>query len=466
MAVTGEPSGGTGPAPVLAMPPRPARPLSTWQLLRVALSNTLAACDEELFEELVVERRFAWGRVIAISDPSGIKRVLQDNLDNYPRLDAIRRVFEFGSGTGMLCAEGEAWWRHRRALNPTLDHRAVLAETPMLIELAQALAGHLAGLPAGQQVNIGEMFTHLVIRSTGRVFAGDDRGIDPVVQRLGHFPGKYALSDFVPLPPGLRFVDRGRQSRAEARALHPQFDRLFGERRQPSYAGSRDLLWRMVHARDRQTGERLTGPELEDEALTLGSTAVTALQVYGWLWYLLALHPGAEDRLHAELDAVLGGRAPTPQDLPRLVYLRQVIDETMRLYPPIPIMLRRAAAADVVCGRRVGRRTIVAVMPWVVHRHRRLWASPDRFDPERFAPDQATRRSRFAYLPFSLGPRVCIGAALALTEITATVAVLAQRFRFRLAPGAVVAPIAWTNLRPDLGMRMTIEPRDAPARPA
>ena len=129
--------------PLPAMPPRPARPLIDLGLLRVGLKNTLATCDEELFEELFVARRFVWGRLFIVSDPEGIKRVLQDNVDNYPRVDAIRRVFEFGSGSGMLSAEGETWRRHRLTLNPTLDHRAVVGETPKLIALAQQFADHL-----------------------------------------------------------------------------------------------------------------------------------------------------------------------------------------------------------------------------------------------------------------------------------------------------------------------------------
>src|SRR5205823_9132488 len=126
--------------PPLARPLSPPRPLSTLQMMRVGFSNALAACDEELFDELCVERRYVWGRLFVVSDPDGIKRVLQDNVDNYPRIDAIRRVFAFGSGTGMLCAEGEVWRRHRRMLNPTLDRRAVMADVPALVGLTEELA--------------------------------------------------------------------------------------------------------------------------------------------------------------------------------------------------------------------------------------------------------------------------------------------------------------------------------------
>src|ERR1051326_9250560 len=142
--------------PGLATPPRPAHPLSTLQMMRVGFSNSLAVCDEEMFDELFVERRFIWGRLFVISDPDGIKRVLQDNVDNYPRIDPIRRVFGFGSGSGMLCAEGEVWRRHRRILNSTLDRRAVLADVPGLVALAEELARRLDELPNGEALNIGE----------------------------------------------------------------------------------------------------------------------------------------------------------------------------------------------------------------------------------------------------------------------------------------------------------------------
>jgi cytochrome P450 len=445
--------------PALAAPPRPERPLSTWQMIRVAFSNTLAACDEELYEELFIERRYVWGRMFIVSDPDGIKRVLQDNVDNYPRIDAIRRVFAFGSGTGMLCAEGEMWRRHRRLLNPTLDRRAVLADVPGLVRLTEEMARLLGGLPPGYELNMGETFTHLLTRSTAHVFAGGDGAIDPMVLHMGHFPGEYGLFDFLSMPRWLRSIDRFRKSRRVADELHPLLERMILERRRPDYAGGKDLLWRLANARDRDTGEGLSVAEIEDEALTLGSTSVTSLQVYSWLWYLLAMHPWAEARLEQEQDEVLGDRSPTAEDLPKLVYLRKVVDEAMRLYPPLPVMPRVATEDDVVCGRHIPRKSVVVVMPWLVHRHKKLWRDPEVFDPERFSPEQATGRSRYAYLPFSIGPHICIGATLALTEILITASVLARKFRFRLVPGQQIEPIAWTSLRPGRGIRMTLEPR-------
>src|SRR5947207_11279800 len=152
--------------PTLAVPLRPARTLSTLQMMRVGFSNALAACDEELFEEVFVEGRYVWGRLFVVSDPDGIKRVLQDNVDNYPRIDAIRRVFAFGSDSGMLCAEGEVWRRHRRLLNPTLDRRAVVADVPALVRLTEEMARLRGELSACLEHNIVEKFKHLGTRSS------------------------------------------------------------------------------------------------------------------------------------------------------------------------------------------------------------------------------------------------------------------------------------------------------------
>jgi cytochrome P450 len=451
-----------------AMPARPARPLPTLRLLRVARDNSLAACDAELFEELFVERRLFGRRFFIVSDPDGIRRVMQDNVDNYPRLPWIRRVFGFVSGSGMLHAEGTPWRRHRRIINPTLDHRAMLPDAPLMIEVAEEAARLLAAVPAGQEVDLHEAFRHLITFSAGRVFAGADHAIDEMIDRMGQYPGPYGGFDLLPTPGWLRVLDRIRKTRIAAARFAPLLDRLIAERRSESYAGRQDLLWRLVHARDRDTGQGLSDAELHDEILTLGATSATSLRPLPWVWYLLATQPQAEERLQTELAEVLGNRQPTATDLGRLVYLRQVLDETMRLYPPLPIMMMRAATADdEVCGRRIPRGSIVSIIPWVVHRHRKLWRDPDRFDPDRFAPAETPQRSRYAYIPFAVGPHVCVGASMAMLQLTIAVAVLAQQFRFRLVPGRAIEPTAWTNIRPRNGMWMTIEKRlAAPSRAA
>ena len=449
-------------APCPAMPLRPARPLSAFRLLRAAQANSLAACDEELFDKLFIERRFLGRRFFIVSDPDGIRRVMQDNADNYPRLAWTRRMFEFASGSGMLHAEGTPWRRHRRLINPTLDHRALLHDLPSLAALAEEMAGFLAALPAGQAIDTHEAFRPLIVRLAGQVFVGADRALDPMLDRMGQYPGRYGLLDLLPAPRWLRPLDRRRKTRRAAADFAPLLDRLIDERRGSDYAGPHDLLWRLVTSRDRDGDTGLSRDELHDEILTLGATSATSLRPLPWLWYLLAIHLDVEEKLHDEVDRVLGDRAPTQADFPKLVYLRQVLDETMRLYPPLPIMMmRKAMAPDTLCGRRVPRGAIVAIIPWVVHRHRRLWQNPDQFDPDRFTPEAAAARSRYAYLPFAVGPHVCVGASMAMLQLIVVTAILARRFRLRLVPGRPVEPTAWTNIRPQGGLWMTVEPRQA-----
>ncbi|HEY7992004.1 MAG TPA: cytochrome P450 [Stellaceae bacterium] len=427
----------------------------------VAPSNSLAACDAELFEELVVERRYLGRPVFVISDPDGIKRVLLDNFDNYTGLPPVRRMFGRLLGAGLLALEGEDWRRHRRLLNATLDARSIVADMAATASLTEHAALRLAAVPKGEPFKIGPPMQSLLAESVRHVFAGDDPddGVGKTINAISHLPGRFHLRDFLP---GLPRLDRW-----QSRGAFPILDRLIAERRDPAHGGGSDLVRRMVEARDRRTGARLDDGEVYDEIVSLahGST-MTTLRALTWFWYLLALHPSAESTLHAELDEVLGGRAPAATDFARLRYLGRAIDEAMRLYPPIPIMLRLAVADDELCGRRVPRGAIVAVLPWVLHRHRKLWDEPERFDPDRFLAERSVSRHRYAYLPFSAGPRVCIGESLAAMQTRVVAAILAQRFRFRVVPGQAIEPTGGVvTLRPRQGIWMTAEPRNVTRPP-
>ncbi len=178
-----------------------------------------------------------------------------------------------------------------------------------------------------------------------------------------------------------------------------------------------------------------------------------------WTWYLLSQHPAQEAKLHAELHSVLGGRSPNSDDLSKLAYARMVLEESMRLYPPVHTIARAALADDTLAGRHVPKGSIVLIAPWVIHRHRQLWHNPERFDPERFSPDQTTARPRFSYLPFGGGRRICIGAAFAIAEATILLATIAQRYRLRLVSAHPVEPQGLITLRPRGGMMMTLSPQ-------
>jgi cytochrome P450 len=174
---------------------------------------------------------------------------------------------------------------------------------------------------------------------------------------------------------------------------------------------------------------------------------------------MLSQAPDVEEKLHAELDSVLGGRAPTLADVPKLVYTRAIFDETLRLYPPVPILPREALRQEFYRNMRIPKGSLIFVVPWLLHRHKKLWDKPDHFIPERFLPQNSGAISKFSYIPFSIGPRICAGMSFGLTEAILCLATLAQKFTLRLKPGAIVNPVCRLTLRPEGGMPMTIAAR-------
>ena len=237
-------------------------------------------------------------------------------------------------------------------------------------------------------------------------------------------------------------------------------DRLIDSRGRQANNEPKDLLSRLIAARDADTGTAMTAREVRDQVVTIFMAGhETTAQALAWTWYLLSLHPAVEGKLHDELNAVLNGRTPRHEDLANLRYVRMVIEESMRLYPPAHTMAREPIRDDHLLGHRIPAGALVLIVPWLLHRKQSLWPEPHRFDPERFAPDRALTRARFAYIPFGAGPRICIGAAFAMTEAMLILATIAQRYRLRLNPDYPVEPQGLRTLRPRYGLRMFLERR-------
>jgi cytochrome P450 len=197
---------------------------------------------------------------------------------------------------------------------------------------------------------------------------------------------------------------------------------------------------------------------LRDEVLSMliaghETTATTLI----WVWAMLDRYPQVAEQLRAELDHVLGERPPTVEDLPRLIYTRQVIDETMRLYPSVCLMSRKVLADDEIGGYRIRGGSMIDISPYLTHRHPAFWDRPDEFDPGRWTPEQVAARPRFAYFPFSGGPRQCIGSSFAVMEATLIVATIARRYRLRLLAGHQITIAPLVTLRPLGGLPVMAE---------
>jgi cytochrome P450 len=449
-------------AAALAAPPRFRGRMPLLRFLRTLRDSSVATYGEEMFEAAVVERRVLWQRYLIVNAPRGIERVLLDNAGNYVKSRVARRLVEPGIGRGLLTSEGDAWRRQRRTMAPSFDHRSLMSYAPIMTEAAAALLARWDRLPEGAPLDISGEMMRLTLKIIARtMFSTEADDIGPIVEEaVGRYQREVrpSLVDLLNLPdwwprPGTR-----RWSHIFDR-LDAVIDRLV---RREAAAGSetKDLLARLLQARDAETGRPMDPRELRDQVVTIFMAGhETTAQALTWTWYLLSQHPAEEARFHAELEQVLGGRAPRFEDLARLRYTRMVLEESMRLYPPAHTMSREALAEDEVEGHRVAKGSVVSIVPWVIHRHRLLWDRPDLFDPERFAPERAAERPRFAYIPFGGGPRICIGAGFAMTEALIILAMLGQRYRLRLAPDAAVEPVGLITLRPRHGLPMRLERR-------
>jgi cytochrome P450 len=314
-------------------------------------------------------------------------------------------------------------------------------------------------------VDIAEEMTNLTLRVISNTMFSADGEIlgelvDSSLRRMGEAID-FNLLDILPVVGPPRMKRKMARIHANFLTMDATMQKLIQARGTVEGRPPRDLLDRLIVARDSETGVRLTNDEVRDEVVIifLAGHDTTALALT-YTWYLLSQHPDVESKLHAELNRVLDGRAPTFDDLVQLPYTKMVIEEAMRLYPPAPGLSNRAVLEDdVVAGVKIPKGAQVAIIPWVIHRHRLLWDNPETFDPERFSPERSQGRHRFAYLPFGGGPRVCIGMALAMAEAQLILATIAQSYRLRLVPDQKIVLQHRITMRPRDGIKMTLEPR-------
>ncbi len=456
------------PVPTLAVPPVPTEPLSLWQYVRTLRDNSLATYRAEAYSAPIIPSRLFWRRAFFINEPQAIRHVLLDNAVNYHKTEITRRLLEPGLGRGLLTSEDETWRAHRRIMAPAFDHRSILGYAPVMTETARALLAEWDALPAGAEIDVAAAMMHTTLLIISRtMFSSDSDGIVDIVERgVERYQAEVrpGLVDILGLPKWLSRMGNFRRQRAEK--IFDEFDRvidrLLAARERERDGQPKDLLARLIAAKDEETGGGMSAQEVRNQVITIfmagHETTAVALT---WVWYLLSQHPAAEAKLHAELDQVLGGRAPRHEDLAKLPYTRMVIEESMRLYPPAHTLTRAAMGEDEILGHHIPKGATVLIVPWLLHRNPRLWERPDRFEPERFAPERAAARERFSYIPFGAGPRICIGAAFAMAEAMLILATVAQRYRLRLKPGFPVEPQGLITLRARHGMRMLLERRRA-----
>jgi cytochrome P450 len=442
------------------IPPAPApvtTTASTRALLALYRTNALRAWPERAYDADTVERPFFGRQSLLLNHPDDIRRVLVDNPGAYGRTRATRRIIRPLLGDGLFLAEGQEWRDQRRRTAPAFTPAAV----PMFARVAAAVSGEtLDALPVGDPVELLAVFQALALTVASRAMFSLDPGAQGgrlrwMILEYGQRYGRPGFFDFV-LPMGLpspRDLGRWRFKRRWMREVETLIDR----RRQHGPASNDadpDLFERLAANSDGDA------QGLRDQVATLlvAGHETTAVALF-WACVLLALAPDWQERMASEadgLDLSAGGGADA---LDRLVLTRAVVHEAMRLYPPAFVIVREALSADRLTESVVQKGAVVMIAPWVLHRHRRLWRDPAAFDPGRFHPD-APPPPRYAYLPFGAGPRVCVGASLAITEATVVLAALVRRFRIECAGPEPVMPTAVITTQPDRPVRFRLHRRD------
>lgn len=407
----------------------------------------------------IVRLRFGNRTGHLLRHPDDVKHVLQDNFRNYGKqtrgFDALRELL----GQGLLTAEGDFWLKQRRTAQPAFHHQqiATFADT-MAKATGDMLDAWDRSPDASAPLDVAEAMMNLTMRIVGltllsRDVSGDAAEVGQALNTILHMTMSH-ITRIVDVPREWP-TRRNRQFNSAKATLDRVVLGIIADRRTATNA-PKDLLTMLMMAKDPETGEGMSDAQLRDEVMTIFLAGhETTANALTWTWYLLSKHPVVARQMEEEIDRVLAGRAPTLADLGQLTYTRQVLEESMRLYPPAWIVARSATGEDEIGGYRIPTGSIVFTSPFVTHRHPEFWDNPEGFDPDRFLPDKVAARPKFAYFPFGGGPRLCIGREFALMEAHLIIAQVAQRYRLHLVPGHVVDPEPMVTLRPRYGMVMT-----------
>lgn len=443
--------------------PFSAPPRSYLKMFLLARRDYLSVFRATDYLNRTTEMRGFGRQLITVNKPEHVKFVLATRHDNFERKSpAMRRALEYLLGDGLFISDGETW-KCRRPLVADIVHKNRLPHFARHMEEAtNDLTLRWQDLPSGTVIDAHAEMGGLTAEIIARAIFGDAIGPEAAGEVVAGFTSFQGLVDNINLAyvagfeNGIPLLKTPRLRSAIAR-VHRVIDRVTNAHLTGnSHDGSMlDLLARR-QAKNPELG--LTRDALRNEAATIFMAGQeTTASALTWAWYLLANAPWAEARLHEEIDQICSGRRPTLEDVPQLDYCRAVIEETLRLYPPVPLLGRQARTADRIGTIDVLPAAVVTISPWLLHRNVEIWDQPHNFVPERFLG--GWRPVPYSYIPFAAGPRICAGLQFGLSEAILCLAILAQRFRVRMVAGAAVRPVARLSLRPQDGLPVTIHRR-------
>lgn len=398
-------------------------------------------------------------RLYLLNHPAHARHVLCDNVANYRKGLGLKEAKPL-LGEGLLTSDGELWTSQRRLLQAALNNKRMDEFSDLMVSAAHSMVERWQQRPSSDRVDVAREMVALTLNILGSALfridlseMAEDISTDLTVLTrwsMLRMTSLWKLPLSVPTP-------RNRRARAALKRLESVVERIIREHECVDSAGNETLLSLMT---DQSSDSSAKRKQMRDELMTLLLAGhETTAATLAWTWYLLAQHPEVERRLHAEVDHVLGGRRAKLSDVPRLVYTRMIVCETLRLYPPVWLLPRKAINADRFNQHVIPANSDVLVSVYTIHRHPHFWDDAERFDPQRFAPDKDAERNSGAYLPFGAGPRTCLGSRFGMMEVLLAVATIAQRFSLRLARDQRVEPEASLTLHPRHGLPMMLHRR-------
>jgi cytochrome P450 len=451
---------------------RPPRPHSLAAI--PALFRTLLQGDGDLLSLLPAKAyrvpigTIGYSRrgILIVNDPDLVRTVLADPGDHYPKADIMVAALEPLIGESIFVASGGRWRRHRRMIDPAFSHMRLNRAFVSMAAAADDCEAHFDGVAdRGEEFSLDLAMSHLtadIICRTVFSTSFESRMARDVFEAFTLFERSVAQVQIrrLILDPPFTNPPQAPAVLAACARIRGHLGELLDTHLGAGTARFDDIAAAVIAARDLETGTTFTREELIDElgVMFLAGHETTASGLT-WAFFILASRPEVRDRIRAEVDAVCGDGPVEFEHVRRLTYVRNVFRETLRLYPPITFLPRVALQRGRLGPCTVKRGALLMVAPWTIHRHRRYWPEPDAFDPDRFSAEREAEIIPGTWLPFGLGPRVCIGAGFAQTEATLILARLARRYDFNVVPGQRVRPVARLTTRPAEQIRCTVRRR-------
>lgn len=441
-------------------PTRPDR-VSLLQYLRLFRADILSAQPARLYRAWMAEFRTPFFRSYMCNDPALVNRVLVERPDDFPKSNRIREGLNPLLGNSVFVTNGEVWKRQRRIIDPAFEGGRLRDTLPAMWAAGQAA---VARMPLGE-VEVEEEMSHAAADVIFRTLFSIPIEHEIAAQVFAEFRTYQRtqpilnLAAFVPLPRWFPRFHRGATKRSAA-IIRSLITRLTEARAVEIAAGTApdDLATKIMVTADPLTGEKFATEEMVDQvAIFFLAGHETSASALAWALLMLAMYPEVQDRLATEAQSL--GETPDFSAISKLRYTRDVFREVLRLYPPVPMMVRENTCPEDMRDRNVAPGAQIVLSPWHLHRHERIWDRPDEFDPSRWQTEENRACARDAYMPFSAGPRVCTGAGFAMVEGVLLLAMLARAFRFELGTGDLPVPVAHLTVRAKNGIHLRISKR-------